>query len=297
MKNVRIGVKKEPMSKWKRRLLALLTAAALLLSLGAGSALAVIRDYPSLRVYVDGLLTARAYTKDGEVYLSPADICACLGLETEESYEPRSQRTAIRGQDLVFDAENGYPYLSVNGRYLYNESGFLYTDGRSFFPLPVIEKMFNARGTLSVDGDRLDLELREAELLQGWDHYYRDTYGADNVLWLCRIISAESRDQPFAGMIGVGNVVLNRVESDMFPDTIFDVVFDTHNGVQFSPVIDGTIYKPASDRAVIAACLCLEGYSTVGESLFFASPSLSDITWLQENYTYVTTIGGHVFYK
>ena len=121
MKNVRIGVKKEPMSKWKRRLLALLTAAALLLSLGAGSALAVSRDYPSLRVYVDGLLTARAYTKDGEVYLSPADICACLGLETEESYEPRSQRTAIRGQNLVFDAENGYPYLSVNGRALFED--------------------------------------------------------------------------------------------------------------------------------------------------------------------------------
>lgn len=47
-----------------------------------------------------------------------------------------------------------------------------------------------------------------------------------DLYWLSRIISAESRGESLKGQIAVGNVVLNRVEEDDFPDTIPAVIFD-----------------------------------------------------------------------
>ena len=66
-------------------------------------------------------------------------------------------------------------------------------------------------------------------------------YDADVVYWLSRIISAESRGEPLIGQIAVGNVVLNRVRSSAFPNTVWGVIFDRKWGVQFSPVSNGTI--------------------------------------------------------
>ena len=67
----------------------------------------------------------------------------------------------------------------------------------------------------------------------------------DKLYWLSRIISAESRGEPLEGQIAVGNVVLNRVDSPDFPDTIYGVIFDDRWGGQFTPVRNGTIYQEA----------------------------------------------------
>ena len=63
----------------------------------------------------------------------------------------------------------------------------------------------------------------------------------DELYWLSRIISAESQGEPWEGKIAVGNVVLNRVASPDFPDTIYGVIFDDRWGGQFEPVRNGTV--------------------------------------------------------
>ena len=90
---------------------------------------------------------------------------------------------------------------------------------------------------------------------------------------------------------------MNRVASDRYPDNVFDVVFDTNNGIQFHPVINKTIYRDASENSIIAACLCLEGYNTVEDSLFFVAPALAELDWVQKTRTFVVRIGSHEFYK
>jgi N-acetylmuramoyl-L-alanine amidase len=92
----------------------------------------------------------------------------------------------------------------------------------------------------------------------------------------------------------VGNVILNRVASPSFPNTIYDVIFDKKFGVQFTPAYSGSIYcKPSAD-SVIAAKIALEGYNTASGSLFFSSSSVS--CWASKNRPYVTQIGNHRFY-
>ena len=124
----------------------------------------------------------------------------------------------------------------------------------------------------------------------------KNYYNSDSVYWLARIINAESESEPLAGKIAVGNVILNRVDSTEFPDSIYDVIFDERWGGQFEPAQNGTIYNEPTDESLLAAKLCMDGASTAGDSLFFLNPSSSTNFWMMESCVFVTTIGNHQFY-
>jgi N-acetylmuramoyl-L-alanine amidase len=123
------------------------------------------------------------------------------------------------------------------------------------------------------------------------------SYDADEVYWLSRIISAESGGEPFKGQIAVGNVVLNRVRSPQYPNTIYGVIFDRKYGTQFTPAAIGTIYNKPTASAVIAAKICLEGYTLSDEILFFYNPRIATTNWIDRARPYAFTIGDHKFYK
>ena len=286
------------MSSRVKRALCLLLAATLLLSLGGLGAEAKTNEYPSVRVYADGLLVGRAYRAGQELYLSVGDVAAMIGLEAEEQLIKTiyGYDVSIHGEGLELSAHVGDSYVIVNYRYLLNLRGVLLSLGRAYFPVALVERIFDIRATVSPALDRIDLELREAEPIKGWETYYEDTFGHDNYVWLARLINAEAANQPLIGMVGVGAVVMNRVRSDRFPNNITDVIFDTTNGVQFAPVYDGRIYERAGETAQIAAYIALEGYTTVAGSLYFIQPERADDTWLREYYTFVVSIGDHDFY-
>lgn len=122
------------------------------------------------------------------------------------------------------------------------------------------------------------------------DHDAMDFY------WLARIISAESGGEPLEGQIAVGNVVLNRVDCEDFPDTIPEVIFDRADAVQFEPVENGTVYRAPSPLSVEAAQRVLDGENTIGKAMFFYAPALSEGVWINDNREYQQTIGCHRFY-
>ena len=121
-------------------------------------------------------------------------------------------------------------------------------------------------------------------------------YTEDDLYWLSRIISAESKGESLLGQVAVGNVILNRVASDVFPDTIRDVIFDRKNAVQFEPVTNRTIYDEPTAQSVLAARLALNGTNVVGGCLYFFNPSLSKGLWIRQNRAYFGSIGCHAFY-
>ena len=122
-------------------------------------------------------------------------------------------------------------------------------------------------------------------------------YKRQDVYWLSHIINAEAGNQPMDGQIAVGNVVLNRVADERFPNSVKEVVFDRRSGVaQFSPTADGRISLTPDEDAELAAKLAFEGYAPVGESLYFINPSACNASWFNSRLTYTATIGDHVFY-
>lgn len=119
----------------------------------------------------------------------------------------------------------------------------------------------------------------------------------DSVYWLARIIQAESGAEPYRGKLAVGNVILNRVASTDFPNSIYGVIFDRKNGVQFTPVANGTIYNTPSAESIRAAEECLAGTRVVGDCLYFFNPkTATKASWIVQNCRYYTSIGDHDFY-
>jgi N-acetylmuramoyl-L-alanine amidase len=200
-------------------------------------------------------------------------------------------RAVVRASNLTMTASPGKYYVEANGRMLFVKDGVRVENGTTLVPVRVLAKALGA--TVGWDGARgvVSLKSGSGTILPG-DQFYN----SDSVYWLSRIINAESQTEPLLGKIAVGNVILNRVASPDFPNSIYGVIFDTKFGVQFEPTKNGTINNTPLAESVLAAKLCLEGASVVGSSLYFLNPAISTSFWIMENRSLVTTIGDHKFY-
>jgi len=119
---------------------------------------------------------------------------------------------------------------------------------------------------------------------------------------LLRIVEAEAGTEDEDGKLLVANVVLNRMLSEQFPDTVSEVVFQKECGeTQFSPVADGTFYQvEVSDETFRAVERALMGEDISQGALYFAARKYADSTkmkWFDENLTYLFVHGGHEFFK
>ena len=123
-------------------------------------------------------------------------------------------------------------------------------------------------------------------------------HSSNDVYWLARIIHAEAGAESYQGKVAIGNVILNRVKSSSFPNTIYNVIFEYYKSIpQFSPVADGTIYNTPSQESIQAAKDALNGTRPVGNATYFFNPNKAAGSWILKTKTYVTRIGGHVFYQ
>ena len=222
----------------------------------------------------------------GTTYVSLRTVAELLAPAAKVSWE--NGTAWVRGEGLALSARPGDVWLTVNDRALYVPHGVLLENGRTLVPIRVLAEALGG----SVDWSR------EAgiTLTAGGGQAAAPAYTADELYWMSRIISAESRGEPLAGKLAVGTVVLNRVASDEFPDSIHDVIFDRKWGVQFEPVANGTIYNEPTPESVLAAKLVLEGAREAGGSLYFLAPDLTENHWIMENREFVVTIGCHWFY-
>lgn len=275
-----------------RRALALLLALCLLCP-----GLAAAADdggAQSVPVYIDGLLSARAYVSGQAVFLPPEAVCAAARLSMSWSEDNGTLTLSVPGAVLTGHKDDGY--FEADGRYIYAPDGWLVKGDVLYLPSDAVERLFGVKINVSEKRDRLELSTDKLTVMSGGASYYELNYDAELLYWLPQIINAEAKFEPLAGQIGVGNVVMNRLSSPDFPDTIFEVIYDTEHTVQFEPISTGGIFQEPTEQATIAAYLCLEGYSTVGGSLYFVNPEFGS-GWFDSSLELVETIGHHNFYK
>ncbi|WP_332631399.1 cell wall hydrolase [Halalkalibacter flavus] len=109
---------------------------------------------------------------------------------------------------------------------------------------------------------------------------------------LARIVRAEAQTEPFKGKVAVADVVLNRLESPQFPDTIKEVIYEPG---QFEPVMNGQVDQPADEESIEAVDAALSDMRNITEdSLFFYNPDIATNRWLDTRETTVV-IGQHEF--
>jgi N-acetylmuramoyl-L-alanine amidase len=108
---------------------------------------------------------------------------------------------------------------------------------------------------------------------------------------LARTIYGEGRGEPYTGQVAIGAVVMNRVRSPQFPNTISGVVYQRH---AFTAVSDGQINLTPDDKAMKAAKDAINGWDPTGGALYYYNPAVATSAWIFDRQT-ITVIGKHVF--
>jgi N-acetylmuramoyl-L-alanine amidase len=108
---------------------------------------------------------------------------------------------------------------------------------------------------------------------------------------LAKTIYAEGRGEPYTGQVAIGAVIMNRVRSPQFPNTVSGVVYQRH---AFTAVSDGQINLNPDDKAMKAARDAMNGWDPTGGALYYYNPAVATSAWIFDRQT-VTVIGRHVF--
>lgn len=114
---------------------------------------------------------------------------------------------------------------------------------------------------------------------------------AQEVEWLAQMIHAEARGEPYLGQVAVGAVIINRLRSSEFPNTLRGVLFQRN---AFQPIQNGSFYQKPNESARRAALEALNGHDPTGGALYFFNPRLSNDRFMHSRPAKVT-IGSHRF--
>lgn len=247
-------------------------------------------SYPTIAVYTDTGKTIRGRLLGDTTYVAVRDMAEAYGATVSYHADTRCATVTLKG--LTMTVTDGGYVIYANGRTLFTECpAVILSDGKLYAPIRPMAKAFGVSVIWNAATRSVSLRGPVRPLLRAED-YYR----ADDVYWLSRIISAESRGEPLLGQIAVGSVVLNRKSSRDYPSTVYGVIFDRRGGIQFTPAANGTVYGTPHPDSVLAAKICLEGYTVSDKVLFFLEPSKSTSSWVPRNRTYLFSIGHHDFY-
>ena len=231
------------------------------------------------------------YLKDGTTYVPIRQFFQLLG-GSWVTWNSAELSANVRGN------ANAAFYLGSRTAWIDSEKhqlpGRSYSqDGTFYVPLRGIAEALDCGISYNSSLQRVTLTTKDSSSQNTVD----SSAYKDSVYWLARIIQAESGAEPYRGKLAVGNVILNRVASVDFPNSIYGVIFDRKNGVQFTPVANGTIYNTPSAESIRAAEECLAGTRVVGNCLYFFNPkTATKASWIVQNCRYYTSIGDHDFY-
>lgn len=139
---------------------------------------------------------------------------------------------------------------------------------------------------------KLEEELRMAALAENssWRDISEVNFAEGDRYLLANLIYCEAGAEPYSGQVAVGSVVMNRVLSSVYPNTIVGVIYQSG---QFSPVASGRLALALADGRATKSCYdaadeVMAGTTNVGNCVYFRTPV--------EGITPKYTIGGHIFY-
>lgn len=152
--------------------------------------------------------------------------------------------------------------------------------------------LFQKRNGLTVDGrvGKATAAALGVTLTSSTSSSSSTIVSADQKL-LAKLVYAEARGESYKGQVAVAAVVLNRVSSSSFPNTISGVIYQTG---AFSCVSNGSINNTPNDAAVRAALDAMNGWDPTNGCLYYYNPGKTSDSWIRTR-TVVTVIGNHYF--
>lgn len=152
-------------------------------------------------------------------------------------------------------------------------------------------KKFQRRHGLTPDGICGPATLQKIGLPTGKPS--SNSSSSDNVTLLAKLINGEARGEIYTGQVAVGAVVLNRVRSSSFPNTIAGVIYQSG---AFTAVSDGQINLQPQQSCYNAARDALNGWDPTGGALYYYNPATATSSWIWSR-PILVKIGRHNFCK
>lgn len=167
---------------------------------------------------------------------------------------------------LVFDVDD--QLVTLNNEILAMEKKPFIRSGRTYIPLRLVAEFLGC--DVSWDQETFTVHLLKEGIELTAENTYIPDYTKEDLFWLSKIVQVESSDGPLEMKLAIANVVLNRVKDPRFPSTVYDVIFQIDQYVQFPPAhwesfptIQPTL------KSQIASKNALEGVNNIGYSLYF----------------------------
>ena len=153
-------------------------------------------------------------------------------------------------------------------------------------------RSFQSKNGLTVDGIAGPKTLAAMGIFSSKSSGGPSTNNSD-VNLLAHLIFAEARGEPYSGQVAVGAVVLNRVKSSKFPNSIAGVIYQPG---AFDVVSDGQINYAPNTTAINAARDALNGWDPTYGCIYYFNPNTATSSWIWSR-PYIKTIGKHRFCK
>lgn len=154
-------------------------------------------------------------------------------------------------------------------------------------------KYFQRKNGLTVDGIAGTKTLQAMGIYTSSSSSSSSANNSSNLNLLARLVYGEARGEPYTGQVAVAAVVLNRVKSSSFPNTVSGVIYQAG---AFSVVSDGQINLTPNQTAYNAARDALNGWDPSYGSIYYFNPNTATSSWIWSR-PHVITIGNHRFCK
>lgn len=223
--------------------------------------------------------------------------------------------TTACGESLTLLAQPGSQNMYVNGQSVFVPNGIKIKNGYTMAPIVQLAAVF-AGSSVSYDGALNAYVVTTGAYLAGtgsqsaaagsvqpvaagqpaavaansWQSSgYYDPQALDLI---ARVINAEAGNMSMEGKVSVGNVIMNRVASSEFPNTVYEVLYQRN---QFTVVNYPSFQRTPSAESVAAAKLAMDGVNYVPGAMFYNVTGLR--TWASRNRPFLMSFGGHDFYR
>ena len=157
----------------------------------------------------------------------------------------------------------------------------------------VAVKLFQKKNGLTVDGIAGTKTLAAMGITSSGSQSQSGSYSDSDVALLARLIYGEARGESYVGQVAVGAVVMNRIKSASFPNTMAGVIYQSY---AFTAVNDGQINLTPNATAKKAAQDAMNGWDPTYGAIYYYNPAIATSSWIFSRKTTVT-IGNHVFAK
>ena len=227
---------------------------------------------------------------DGTTYIPLRSFSDAVRGTVSWNNDERAAKMEKNGHTFLFYIEKN---ICVADGIEKDYASIIYQD-LTFIPLRAVSEVLG----YDVQWDDVNLTVKITAQNVDIPEVCRDySYQYEDILYLGKIIQIECGYQPFEVKLGVAGVVMNRVRSPKFPNTVKGVILDTNYGVQFPPAHTDKINITPSKESIIAAKCALRGTNSVGNALYFIDVKSAPNSWVGKNRPYCKTVGGMSFYE